>query len=266
LLGFSAAQLVVPVPSTGQSPLGILLEQANADIEVAIVLQAFLGDAATRAREPALDIAGDVSAAVAHFLAARRLLLDTLARISDDDLHRAGNGPTPAEMVERRYVDCARRVAELGRRWPEPSAPRLGPPCLLLAALRAARKELLTTIALIPDDERPRYSLPDDSSLQSHLSGLASHDRDLLGETPIGPEAGDTVSPADQWRTIWRDLHATRHRLLTLLEASVDEDLRAPMGLYEDICRLVETDRALATRLRESLRTTHLSVPSSFTP
>lgn len=266
LLGLMAAQLAAPSLPTGRSPLDILVEQANADTEAAAILQAFLGDAATDARESALNIAGEVPAAVAHFLTARRLLLDTLARVSDDDLYRAGHGFTPAGIMERRYVDSARRAADFGRSLPRPMAPSFGPPSVLFAALRAARKDLLTTIARIPDDERPGYRLRGGSNLLSHLVGLASHDRELLRHNDFAAVAGSSISRPTEWHTAWRDLHATRHRLLTLLAALSDEDLRAPAGRYVDICRLVDTDRALAARLRESLRSTHHFGPVSFSP
>lgn len=267
LLGLSAVQLASPSLPDGQSPLGILQEQANADAEATAVLQVFLGDEVTPAGESETKIAGGVSGVIARFLAARRLLLDTMARISDNDLDRPiGNGATPAEIMGRRYVDSARRAAEVASSASQRVAPNFGPHILILAALRAARKELLTTIALISEDERPEYGLPDGASLRSHLAVVASRDRELLRDSDHHPDDGIAISRAAEWHTVWRELHAIRHRLLETLEPLTSEDLYAATDRYADICRLVDADRALASSLRESLHTIHHAGPGGLSP
>lgn len=258
LLGLDPAQLASPPLPEGRSPAIILLDHGEGDRVATIALEELLGDKKTRTVPRQIGVTVDIDEVVHHFLAARRLLLDTLARVSDDALHCPRGGETPARIMEQRYVESKNQVAEIAC-WKSttPARPPAGSRVLQVAALRAARKELLTTIALIPEDARPQYGLADGQTLRGHLMLLAAGDRELLAAP--GSDDRTSMSPLSDesaWSTVWRDLHAARQHLLTAIETSQSKAPDISEVIQEHLRRRVEVDRSLAAWLRDSLGVT----------
>lgn len=251
LLGMDAAALTSPSLPGNRTPLDALIEQLDADHRVTAALERVLSQDATPAEEVAAFGAIEI---INRFLAARRLLLDTLARVPDEDLNCPIDGDaTVIEWMERRYVEEMDQAVEIARCEGRAVVPGIAPPILQLAALRAGRKALLTTIALIPEPDRPSHALVDGSGLLERIAQLARCDRDFMAVSGLQPFPGPPPSRTPVWRMAWHDLHATRQRLLTDLTALLDTDLFRSTALNERIFTLIEHDRVLAAELRDSL-------------
>lgn len=255
LLGVDTAELTSPWLPGNRTPLDALTEQLDADHRVTAALERVLTQDAT----PDVEVAAfGAIETINRFLAARRLLLDTLARVPDEDLNCSVDGDaTVIECMERRYVEEMGQAVEIARCEGRVAVPGIAPPILQLAALRAGRKALLTTIALIPEPDRPSHALVDGSSLLERIAQLARRDRDFMAASGLPPHPGPPPSSAPVWHMAWHDLHATRQRLLTDLTAILDTDLFRSTAVNERIFTLIEHDRVLAAELRDSLALHH---------
>jgi uncharacterized damage-inducible protein DinB len=217
-------------------------------------------------------------------LTARKVYLDSFARVAEDDLDRPISIPSSEtqsirQWAEWRYQHDAEHAGDLAAWRQRLAAPgSTGPKSLLQAALRAARKELLTAEALVPMEERETRPIRGDWTLKDVLAYVADQERLCLdGVRPMAaPETTDTASQLLQkawshenvealssrsWEDVWRDLHATHQELLRLLDSLSQEDVErlspSPSGsqdtVYSWIWACVERDREHAAELRAVL-------------
>jgi hypothetical protein len=200
---------------------------------------------------------------LAASLGARAAFLDALALVPDADLDRSATTEPPRALAEQR-ARADEAAAQALREWPERQNPAIGPGSLLVAALRAARKELLTVVALIRERERRSWAVHDGRTLLALMVDLARHDhvlrRDLLGAPGPRPPALAESSELS-WAGAWRELHDTRQALLVTLEAASHQKLTeiGPGGaatLYEAVVGAVRRDRETAQTLRQSVAST----------
>jgi hypothetical protein len=203
---------------------------------------------------PETPAAGTFSEALAHLLEARAALLSAFARVEDCDR----SGPIATWIEECIVHDrvSADRFAEwrAGQSRTDGQYPRE----LLLAAARAARKELLTEVALIPEGERP-YLHVDTRTLGAALFELTDEEwaaKQRLGGLHIGPRRTWT----GDWQRTWRQFHDIHHELLRLMESIPEELLpetpeSAGPALHELCVSTIANDRRLAASLRTARET-----------
>jgi len=212
---------------------------------------------------------------LATFVDARKAFLDTLARVPDDELSRTGRLPwrsrgTFMSWSRWRYQHDATHADDL-RRWRK----RLGwtegagPKCILMEYTRSARKSLLATVAIIPEDERATLALGPRLDLGHLLSTIADSESEALAALskpdgkPSEEEDGDQTEiggmrGADAWAQEWRRLHATHQELLRRLQTLPETALslgqtRTATTLYQILRACADTDRRAARRLRRHL-------------
>jgi hypothetical protein len=196
--------------------------------------------------------------ALAALLAARTRFLDALARVDDELLFRpllSSNGESPIRQWTEGSCRHDIEHTEDLERWKRSLPPGFtaGPTPLLVAALRAARKELLTQIALIPSTERELFPTVEGEKLRSYFSRQASQERQdtesLLHAAP-NPPAADTDT-GTVWQQLWTDLHRSRRNLLVALAARSEECLDD--ATYWRLATHVRSDRACAAALRSRM-------------
>jgi uncharacterized damage-inducible protein DinB/predicted RNase H-like HicB family nuclease len=149
---------------------------------------------------------------------------------------------------------------------------------VLLAALAAARDELLAAAALVPSEERASRLVCGEWTLKDVLGHVADWEWfgvDGLRQMAAGQapqvehiESIDAWNQAhaearrDQpWETVWADLHATRRALLDVLEEMSQAELGrffpfpwGPEGTpYQWVCVYFRHDREHAHGLRQAL-------------
>lgn len=154
----------------------------------------------------------------------------------------------------------------------------VGPKCVLLAALSAAREELLLLSALVPPDDRASRPVCGVWTLKDVLAHLADWEqvgveglRSMArGEPPPVEHIADIdawnhehaeARRGQPWSQVWGDLHATRTAFVQTLEGMRQDDLapsyRFPWGpkgtAYEWVAAFVDHDREHAEGLAEAL-------------
>jgi uncharacterized damage-inducible protein DinB len=105
----------------------------------------------------------------------------------------------------------------------------------LLAALEAAREELLAAAALVPPEERTSRPVCGAWTLKDLLGHIADWEwygvqglRQMAAGQPPDPEPIDSIESWNQahaearrdqpWEVVWEDLHAARQAFLEVLE------------------------------------------------
>ena len=188
---------------------------------------------------------------VALCVEARARFLAALARIPDDALHRkpAVKGVWPIRLrTIWRHKHDAEHIAEWNK-WRKKNKLKIGigPKSLLLAALEAARDDLLATTALLPPDERDTRPLVGKWTLKDVMGHVADWEwqcvkglRDVArGRDPNIDIASDSdtdrVNKAmakarrgQSWDEVWDDLFAARRALLRVLDKMTQETLSRP--------------------------------------
>jgi hypothetical protein len=179
-------------------------------------------------------------------------------------------------MVEHDQEHTASIVA--WRRAAGLTAHRVGPGCVLLAALEAAREELLAWAGLVPGAARDIKPVCGEWTLRDvlgHITDWELFGLDCLASKAAGRVAGlayngeelewNTVHAAarqgQSWEAMWADLMATRLQLNAAVSALDDADLVRPAPSAWDpqdtayawvrIC--VDHDREHAAGLREQV-------------
>lgn len=163
---------------------------------------------------------------------ARAALLSAYARATDT---------AAAEVVEIMGERAAADAAAAARLGPEGTG--VGPASVLAAAMRGARKELLTVIALFPATARP--------DLTGDLAPIARDEGRLLSVL-----TGDRPAEASSWAEQWHGLHKTHQELMTRVEGLTEEELSRAVGVasvYGRLGRIAYADMRLATLLRRRL-------------
>ncbi|MEK9165142.1 MAG: DinB family protein, partial [Chloroflexota bacterium] len=189
--------------------------------------------------------------AVALCVGARARYLAAFARIPDEALHRkpAVKGVWPIRLrTIWRHKHDAEHIVEWNK-WRKKNKLKIGigPKSLLLAALEAARDDLLATTALLPPDERDTRPLVGKWTLKDVMGHVADWEwqcvkglRDVArGRDPNIDIASDSdtdrVNKAmakarrgQSWDEVWDDLFAARRALLRVLDKMTQETLSRP--------------------------------------
>lgn len=225
--------------------------------------------------------------ALALCLKERSGYMAMLARVPDERLHRQIRMPWGSRTRMRiwakwRHVHDAAHTRDLqlwrrSLRTDERSA--VGPKSVLRAILRAARKEILSLVALVPERDRDKKPLTGVWTLKDVLGHLTDWEqvgvvglRQFLAGQPITfePLVGDIqrfneVSAAarrDQpWNVVWSAFETTRKELSQLVERVSQDQLAAsisvPWGsditIYQWVLIWPEHDREHAADLRQAL-------------
>ena len=267
LLGLPTVVLEEEVIDDGLTSVRVLLLIGREDEVRAASIERVLdgADGEVDGLAPRLEANTPFSVALERFVSARATLLSALARVPDETLFRplAEGGTTVAnwaeECLEHDEISVDRLAEWRGcREKPD----ELGPGDLLTAAMRAARKEMLTAIALIPKHERPGWALGS-RSLEDALRELSRWEQALLTHLAGGEEVhvSDDQPAAADWGESWRTLHDTHHALVRLTERKPEQELaRRVSGTWSgerrvyDLLRVaLMQDRQVAAGIRTSL-------------
>ncbi len=177
-------------------------------------------------------------------LSTRRDFLGALARLSDEQLHRLRRYPWGAETSVRGWVQWrgehdaahAAQLAALERgRGP-------GSKSLLLAAVQAAREELLAAAALVPVRERETQPVCGEWTLKDVLGHIADWEAFgaeglWLGRAPeissggsiqLWNEAHAAARRSRSWDQVWADSEAAHAAFAEALAALSPEALAGP--------------------------------------
>ncbi len=203
---------------------------------------------------------------------ARKRFLDALARVDDTQLHAANAVPWGGQSIRawaewrgRHDREHARELLAWRRR--ERLDAAVGPAIVLETYLRAARKELLSVVALVPVHRRPTQPLTQSSTLQELLGRLSEQEQALLDElrtgqplTQVQQRDADTVARAS-WQASWSAFHTVNHNVLRAVANASDAQLASECGqseqptdtLYRRLLAVGERDQRLAAELRSTL-------------
>jgi hypothetical protein len=154
----------------------------------------------------------------------------------------------------------------------------IGPRAVLLAALRAARVELLTASAVVPPEDRASRRVCGVWSLKDLLGHVADWEQVGVGGLRLmargrAPDVGciEDIDAWNQqhaearrgqpWEDVWADLHGTRDKLMEILEGMTRADLArshpfpwGPQGTaYQWVSVFATHDREHARDVREEL-------------
>lgn len=217
---------------------------------------------------------------------ARAAFLAALARVSDADLHRIRTLPVGRRTIRgwtewrgRHDRAHARQIARRRTARKLPATP--GPKSILLAALAAARAELLAAAALAPPAERDTRPLCDAWTLKDLLGHVADWEWDIANEIHQvaggAPEGSPEAAPVDDldawnaahaaarraqsWAQVWLDFQAARQALLEGLarfdDAALVRPLSAPWSgddtIYGWVIVCLDHDREHAAGLRAAM-------------
>jgi len=177
---------------------------------------------------------------------ARAAYLQTLAGLSDEDLHRLHSTPlgevTLRYWAERRPAHDGMHTADV-ETWRKANRLRgmTGPKSLLLAELDAAREELLAAAALVPAAERASRPVCGVWTLQDMLGHVADWEQvavDVLREMAAGRNPVIDIPDMEAWNqdhcqarrgqpweVVWADLHRIRAALRETMQGMRQEDL-----------------------------------------
>jgi hypothetical protein len=236
LVGLGAAVLHDQKLWPGTTPVTALARIARRDDDLARTLETLLGRVAHPAPIPIHRVTIDET--VPALLAARSRLLSAAAGMVVGDNGNAWSQLASCFQICR---DNDRRWARRLEWWNEEQHIRFenGPQVVLLASLKAARKELLTTLALLPPPERPRW--------QGALISLAA------GEEAVLKRQHGDVDPASSWADAWRRFHDTHQALVTYVDGGRLDEL--DVEVYAAVTRAIDRDREVAFALRKTLPT-----------
>lgn len=208
---------------------------------------------------------------------ARKRFLDALARVDDTQLHAANAVPWGGQSIRawaewrgRHDREHARELLTWRRR--ERLDGRTGPTVVLAPYLRAARKELLTVVALTPAHRRPIQPVTPSSTLHEQLGHLSDQEQEVLaelrsGQAATGPDQRSADTPTlASWQDTWSRLHTVHHSLLGAVANTTDAQLASTRGqsqqptdtIYRRLLAVGERDQQLAAELRSALE---LQVP-----
>jgi hypothetical protein len=213
-------------------------------------------------------------------LQARKTFLAVLARAFDVEQHCSHDQNRLIRAWAELQIKLDTRLTGELMRWRDRAQPSraVGPKSLLVAALRAGRKELLTVVALIPPANRETRSLYGDRTLQDVLGHIADEEARCIaglgelaaGHTPTIDCEGDLegcnqahviVRRTEPWGRTWTDLHTTHQILLQRLECLGQDDVSCHfftqknlrLTTYDWLCACVAHDREHAENLRVGL-------------
>ncbi len=167
--------------------------------------------------------------ALARCVGARTRFLDAFARIPDavvfGDPAKSGSALSPLSMATQCHWSDASlsvRVSAWSRDYETGGS--TGPISLLLATVRAARKELLTTVALVPTEARELAVFDGGRTLPQIFRLIAELERSFLGYlaragcAPVEAARQPTGTRDDRWKSAWSDLHAVHAALIQVLD------------------------------------------------
>jgi hypothetical protein len=171
---------------------------------------------------------GGFEDALARCVGARTRFLDAFARVPDEVVFgtpgEVAGAISPLSMATQCYWNDSSLSLRAGA-WSrqEDLGESIGPASLLRVAVRAARKELITTIALVPSGARNVPAFEGGKSLPEIFRMVTRLERMFLDALS---EAGYSASPPsrahngkdDEWQHAWVDLHATHAALLRVLD------------------------------------------------
>lgn len=236
-LGMETLQSREMWPQT--TPARALARMARRDDDAACSIETLLGRPGRRAHISLAGVTPDD--AVTSFLAARSRLLSAAAK-----LH--GEAPIEPSSPAMRLLAACR---DLDLRWArrlewwneEQDIPfEAGPISVLGAAVRAARKELLTALALLPPDTRQAW--------QTDMLSRSAEETRLLHRLRSAAPPGEPQEHV-LWEDAWRLFHDCHHALVTHLETgnvSALEDL----AVYRQVTESIDQDRTVARAIRDA--------------
>jgi hypothetical protein len=250
LLGVDV-QILDTRPLVGQASAATFLGAVAAQehsfaVQIEESLSTVPHDAADR---PSPDGAEGFDAALSRCIDARTRFLDALARVPDDVVFASEQPSDPSSalvMVTQCYSNDSSLSLRAGA-WSrqEGLGESIGPSSLLLAAARAARKEFLTTVALVPVGARevPAFeagrTLPNIFRMVTQLEHMFLDALSSAGYEAPAPRGSRNKPPGDEWQRAWTDLHGTHADLLDVLyrlnPAAFTDDLTDGAGNAESI-------------------------------
>ena len=168
--------------------------------------------------------------ALAQCVGARKRFLDAFARVPDDvlfgeevDSQFSLSPLTMATQCHWTDASLSLRVSSWSRQ--QEVGGSLGPVSLLRASVRAARKDLLTTIALVPEAVHEMALFEAGRTLPQLFRLIVTLESSFLGYlaragfAPAVAEA-EPIDPGDDtWERTWSDLHDTHATLIRVLDA-----------------------------------------------
>jgi len=202
---------------------------------------------------------------------ARKRFLDALARVDDTQLHAPNAVPWGGQTIRawaewRGSHDREHSRELLAWRRREKVDAGVGPGIILEAYLRAARKELLSVVALVPAHRRPAQAVIQSSTLRELLGRLGQQEQELLAELRTGRAATQTEqreggTASASWQDIWSTFHTVHHTLLRAVVNTTDAQLTSGCGrsgqprhtIYQHVLEVGERDQRLAAELRSAL-------------
>lgn len=182
-----------------------------------------------------------------------------------------------AECLEVQWRHDAEHSAQIAA-WREDQGREggVGPQCVLMGALDAAREELLAASDLVPEEKRASYIVCGVWTLKDVLGHLA--DWEELGADRLRARIEGRVPEADSvadieawnrahvaarrgqpWEQVWDDLHATRESFVAVVSRMEQADLQQPVAFpwggagttYAWVSAFVRHDRDHAAGIRE---------------
>jgi hypothetical protein len=205
------------------------------DDDNACVLETLLGRAATRCpidvTEPTIDVS------LSAFLRSRSRLLSATSAASDAHAVKSVVDFLLSTSIEHDRI-WARRLGWWNEEHHIPF--RAGPISILTASLRAARKELLTALALVETEHRAGW--------QAELNQL------IRQEVAVLQSPAPTETAPGSWPETWKALHAVHHRFVQWTQEQLWSEQSETQRLqqYRDIVAVIDANRWLALRIRRS--------------
>jgi len=266
LLSVDDALVNEPHPD-GSSVLGIMASCALSERRIAAILLQALErrGGALPAESPEDEQETEVTASlglestIALYVDSRRLLLDIIAGLSDDELFGDSQlisllpvSETGGATLDRRLADSIHRIVEQ-----RGITSRLDSIIVFEAAMRAVRKDLLTVVALLPEAERPSWRVTRAETLLDGIRAVQGRERTCLGL--LIPEAMPSpLGPDSSWNVAWQGLHRGHQALLRAVGKTDQATLAQPVShgegtIYSAFADLVREEHHLARALRSSI-------------
>ncbi|MCA9990432.1 MAG: DinB family protein [Anaerolineales bacterium] len=219
--------------------------------------------------------------ALAVFTTARQEFLNTLAGLSDEELHRPvtlPNGDTTSIRtwgLWRTRHDAAHAADLQAWRKQQQFAPAVGPKALLLAALQASRAEMATLAALLSPAGQTTHPLINTWTLKDivgHLADWEAYGAAVLQAgrlLPMGYDEDDdrwnaahaATRATQSWGQVWSDFQAARQALLAHiiplapngLATLLPDERGAGVSIYNWVLSFLEHEREHALAMRAAL-------------